>query len=164
MKDKKRSFTEKFIEWLLWHSRFLLIIPVFIFLLLWILLIFIAIKKLFLIVWWLDNLSMEFVFWNIVTLIDLVLLTLILFIFSWWVYELFIDEIDIKDCDKSKAKFLVINSIDELKEILWRVIVIMLIVNLFKIIIDFQVLAWYDLLSVSASILIVALSIRYISK
>lgn len=67
----------------------------------------------------------------IVGAIDLYLMALILFIFSFGIYELFISEIQAMR-NSRQAKVLEIKSLDELKDKIGKVIVMVLIVNFFQ--------------------------------
>jgi len=155
---------KKIIESIIWNLRLFLLIPIFSFLIISIFLIFLSLKKVyFIIISWIEGFNLKLL-WNIVSLMDLVLLSLILIIFAWGIYELFIDKIKIKNKDNTKAKHLIINNIDELKESLWKVIIIMLIVNLFKILISFKINTWHDIIAISISILSLALAIKFLPK
>ena len=155
---------KKILEKLIWNLRLFLIIPIFSLLMISIFLIFISLKKVYLIIQtWIKWFNIELL-WNIVSFMDLILLSLILIIFAWGIYELFIDKITTKDKNNTKAKHLLIKDIDELKESLWKVIVIMLIVNLFKILISFEIKSWEDIIAISISILFLALSIKFLPK
>ncbi len=68
---------------------------------------------------------------EIVGAIDLYLMALVLYIFSFGIYELFISEItQLKQSKQSKV--LEVHSLDELKDKLGKVIVMVLIVNFFQ--------------------------------
>jgi len=82
---------------------------------------------------------------------------------AWWIYELFVSEIDVDDDHISKAKSLIIKSIDELKEKIWKVIVILLIVWLFKQMIIQEPKSVVEILVISLAILIIALALKFIS-
>ena len=155
---------KKIVESIIWNLRLFLLIPIFSFLIISIFLIFLSLKKVyFIIISWIEGFNLKLL-WSIVSLMDLVLLSLILIIFAWGIYELFIDKIKIKNKDITKAKHLIINNIDELKESLWKVIIIMLIVNLFKILISFKINTWHDIIAISISILSLALAIKFLPK
>jgi len=159
-----KNLWKKIVEKIIWNLRLFLLIPIFSFLIISIFLLIISIKKsYYIIISWLNWYSLDLL-WNIVSLIDLILLSIILIIFAWWIYELFIDEIKLKEKTSSKAKHLIIENIDELKESLWKVIIIMLIVNLFKILISFKIETWQDIIAISISILFLALSIKFLPK
>jgi len=159
-----KNLWKKIVEKIIWNLRLFLLIPIFSFLIISIFLLVISVKKsYYIIISWLNWYSLDLL-WNIVSLIDLILLSIILIIFAWWIYELFIDEIKLKEKTSSKAKHLIIENIDELKESLWKVIIIMLIVNLFKILISFKIETWQDIIAISISILFLALSIKFLPK
>ncbi|MCS5707709.1 YqhA family protein [Candidatus Berkiella cookevillensis] len=72
---------------------------------------------------------------EIIGAVDLYLIAIVLLIFSFGLYELFISEIDETDHDKSKLKIppiLLISSLDELKDKLAKVIVMVLVVSFFQ--------------------------------
>jgi len=126
----KKYFWEEKIEKLLWWSRFLVLIPVFVWLIMFLLLnisLFLKLYHLFINfieVWFTTNLLA-----NVISILDVSLLSVIILIFTWWIYELFVSEIDMKSFD---SKTLIIKNLDELKEKIWKVIIILLIVMLFK--------------------------------
>ena len=73
---------------------------------------------------------------EIVGAIDLYLMALVLYIFSFGIYELFISEIE--ELKQSKqSKVLEVHSLDELKDKLGKVIIMVLIVNFFQRILYF---------------------------
>ena len=67
---------------------------------------------------------------NIISSIDLFLIGIVLLIFGFGVYELFISEINFAK-DKFADSTLKINSLDQLKNKIIKVIIIVLIVNFF---------------------------------
>ena len=99
----------------------------------------------------------------VISILDISLLAVIILIFAWWIYELFVSEIDVDDDHISKAKSLIIKSIDELKEKIWKVIVILLIVWLFKQMIVQEPKSVVEILVISLAILIIALALKFIS-
>jgi len=129
----KKYFLEKQIEQVLWWSRFIVLIPVLISLVVFIMLIIWLIIKLYkLVLVFLNNGFTDVLLAWIISILDVSLLAVIILIFAWWIYELFVDEIDTDDEHKTKAKILMVKDIDELKEKIWKVIIILLIVWLFK--------------------------------
>jgi uncharacterized membrane protein YqhA len=101
---------------------------------------------------------------GVISILDVSLLAVIILIFAWWIYELFVSEIDVDDDHVNKAKSLIIRSIDELKEKVWKVIIILLIVWLFKQMILQAPQTRLDILILSWAILIMALALKFISK
>jgi uncharacterized membrane protein YqhA len=68
---------------------------------------------------------------GIIGAVDLYLIAVVMFIFSFGLYELFISEIDEAEGEKS-SKILAINSLDQLKDKIAKVIVMVLVVNFFQ--------------------------------
>ena len=68
---------------------------------------------------------------GIIGAVDLYLIAVVMFIFSFGLYELFISEIDAADGEKS-SKILAIHSLDQLKDKIAKVIVMVLVVNFFQ--------------------------------
>ena len=161
----KKYFLEEKIEKILWWTRFIVLIPVIVSLLIFLLLIVGIIIKFFkLNALFFTKGFDEHILAGIVSIIDISLLSVIILIFAWWIYELFVDEIDVNDQQKTKAKTLIIKDIDELKEKLGKVIIILLIVSLFKQMILNEPQSQYDLLINAWVILIMAISLIVISS
>ena len=99
----------------------------------------------------------------IISILDISLLAVIILIFAWWIYELFVDEIDTDYNHKTKAKILMVKDIDELKEKIGKVIVILLIVWLFKQMLLHEPTSQNDMLKVAWIILTMAISLKVLS-
>ncbi len=69
---------------------------------------------------------------HVITAVDDFLLAIVLLIFALGVYELHIDKIDFARGDKGAGKLLQITSLDDLKDRLGKVILMILIVAFFK--------------------------------
>ena len=69
---------------------------------------------------------------HIITAVDDFLLATVLLIFALGLYELFIDKIEIAHGDDTSSNILVINTLDDLKDRLGKVILMILIVAFFK--------------------------------
>lgn len=68
---------------------------------------------------------------GIIGAVDLYLIAVVMFIFSFGLYELFISDIDEASGEKS-SKILAIHSLDQLKDKIAKVIVMVLVVNFFQ--------------------------------
>jgi uncharacterized membrane protein YqhA len=68
---------------------------------------------------------------GIIGAVDLYLIAVVMFIFSFGIYELFISEIDEAEGERS-SKILAIHSLDQLKDKIAKVIVMVLVVNFFQ--------------------------------
>lgn len=68
---------------------------------------------------------------GIIGAVDLYLIAVVMFIFAFGIYELFISEIDEAEGERS-SKILAIHSLDQLKDKIAKVIVMVLVVNFFQ--------------------------------
>ncbi len=136
-----RGILEIAFEWLLWKSRFVVIFAV-IFGIIGALSLFaiasyniitISIKTVnfFLGYHNFDNFP-SVVIGETIGAIDLYLIAIVMLIFSFGVYELFISPIDDAEKSKSGSRILAIHSLDELKDKLGKVVVMVLIISFFK--------------------------------
>jgi uncharacterized membrane protein YqhA len=86
-----------------------------------------------------------------------------MFIFSFGLYELFISPIDIAK-KEGVSKVLEIHSLDELKDKLGKVIVMVLIVNFFQRVLFTSYSGAVDLMYFAGSILALALALYFLHK
>lgn len=93
---------------------------------------------------------------NAVNAMDTFLIATVLFIFSVGLYELFIREIRITKNDTSKE--LLVNSLDQLKEKLAKVILMVLFVTFFKYAISMAYNSALDLIYLAIAVLLIAIS------
>lgn len=96
---------------------------------------------------------------HIVEVVDGYLLATVMLIFSLGLYELFISDIDQAHGSKASSKILVINSLDDLKSRLAKVILMILIVTLFEQAINMHITTPLDLVYLGASIALIALAL-----
>ena len=100
---------------------------------------------------------------EIVGAIDLYLMALVLYIFSFGIYELFISEItQLKQSKQSKV--LEVHSLDELKDKLGKVIVMVLIVNFFQRVLHASFTTPLEMAYLAASILALCLGLYFLHK
>ncbi len=90
--------------------------------------------------------------------IDLYLIGIVLLIFSFGVYELFISKIDVARGANQDVQILEIKSLDELKDKILKVIIMVLIVSFFKEVIQMELTGYLDILYLAISILLVSAS------
>ena len=98
----------------------------------------------------------------IIGAIDLYLMALVLLIFSFGVYELFISEIN--DAKERGLSVLEVHSIDQLKDKLAKVIIMVLIVKFFQKVMYIKYTTPMDMLYLSGSILFLALGLYFLNK
>lgn len=93
---------------------------------------------------------------HIVEVVDGYLLATVMLIFSLGLYELFISDIDQAHGSKSSSKILVINSLDDLKSRLAKVVIMIMIVTLFEQALNMKMQTPLDLLYLGGSIALIA--------
>ncbi|MCE5194508.1 MAG: YqhA family protein [Nitrospiraceae bacterium] len=101
---------------------------------------------------------------HIISAIDSYLIATVLLIFGIGLYELFISKIERAEKDSRSSKILVIHTLDQLKEKLAKVIVMVLIVTFFKYAVNFKYDSIQNLLYLSAGILFISIALFVIGK
>ncbi len=105
----------------------------------------------------------EVIVGGLIGAIDLYLMAVVMFIFGFGLYELFISEIDVAK-RQGASKILEIHSLDELKDKLGKVIVMVLIVNFFQRVLFTTYTGALDLVYFAVSILALAISLYFLHK
>ncbi len=95
--------------------------------------------------------------------IDLYLMAIVMFIFGFGLYELFISDIDIAK-QSASSKILEIHSLDELKDKLAKVIVMVLIVSFFQRVLHTNYNGALEMLYFSISILALSVGLYFLHK
>jgi len=99
----------------------------------------------------------------IIGAVDLYLMALVLFIFSFGVYELFISEIgEFKQSKQSKV--LEVHSLDQLKDKLAKVIIMVLVVNFFQRALQMKFATPLDMSYLAGSILALCVGLYFLHK
>ncbi|BBP44188.1 YqhA family protein [Thiosulfativibrio zosterae] len=101
---------------------------------------------------------------HVVGSVDGFLLGTIMLIFSLGLYELFISKIDAAEGKQSSSKILMINSLDDLKDKLAKVILMILIVMFFEQALFLKPTGPLELLYYSLAIMLVALALYFSHK
>ncbi|RMB00261.1 YqhA family protein [Hydrogenothermus marinus] len=101
---------------------------------------------------------------HIVSAVDVYLIATVLLIFGLGLYELFISKIDAAETNNRASKILVVHTLDQLKDKLAKVIVMVLTVTFFKFAIDFHYENIKTLLFLAVGILAISLSIYFLHK
>lgn len=100
---------------------------------------------------------------QIIGAVDLYLMALVLFIFSFGIYELFIGEIEeLKTLKQSKV--LEVHSLDQLKDKLAKVIIMVLIVNFFQRVLQMKLETMFDMTYLAGSILALCVGLYFLHK
>ncbi len=101
---------------------------------------------------------------HIVSAVDVYLIATVLLIFGLGLYELFISKIDAAESDTRSSRILVVHTLDQLKDKLAKVIIMVLVVTFFKYAIDYKYEDIKSLLFLSAGVLMIALSVYFMHK
>jgi len=100
---------------------------------------------------------------TIIGAVDLYLIAIVMLIFSFGIYELFISEIDPAK-DAKGSKILEVQSLDQLKDKLAKVIVMVLIVSFFKKALYTHYSSPVEMLYFAGAILALALGLYFLHK
>ncbi len=100
---------------------------------------------------------------GIIGAVDLYLIAVVMFIFSFGIYELFISDID-EASGKNGSKLLAIHSLDQLKDKIAKVIVMVLVVNFFQKVLHTQFTTPLEMLYFALSITALAVGLSFLSK
>ncbi len=105
----------------------------------------------------------EVIVGGLIGAVDLYLMAVVMFIFGFGLYELFISEIDVAK-KQGASKILEIHSLDELKDKLGKVIVMVLVVNFFQRVLFTTYNGALDLVYFAISILALAVALYFLHK
>ncbi len=102
---------------------------------------------------------------GIIGAVDLYLIGVVMLIFSFGLYELFISEIDAaKDKEGEDSKILAIHSLDQLKDKISKVIVMVLVVGFFQKVAHTEYHGALDMLYFALSITAVSVGLFFLGK
>lgn len=102
---------------------------------------------------------------GIIGAVDLYLIGVVMLLFSFGLYELFISEIDVaKDASGNDNKILAIHSLDQLKDKISKVIVMVLVVGFFQKVGHTQYDGALEMLYFALSITAVAVGLYFLGK
>lgn len=102
---------------------------------------------------------------GIIGAVDLYLIGVVMLLFSFGLYELFISDIDpAKDAHGDENQLLAIHSLDQLKDKISKVIVMVLVVGFFQKVGHTTYLGALDMLYLALSITAVAVGLYFLSK
>ena len=101
---------------------------------------------------------------GIIGAVDLYLIAVVMFIFSFGLYELFISEIDEAASSESDNQILAIHSLDQLKDKIAKVIVMVLVVNFFQRVIHTNFATPLEMLYFAGSITALAVGLYFLGK
>ncbi|CAA6804202.1 MAG: Arginine/ornithine antiporter ArcD [uncultured Sulfurovum sp.] len=100
---------------------------------------------------------------GIIGAVDLYLIAVVMFIFSFGIYELFISDID-EASGNNGSKILAIHSLDQLKDKIAKVIVMVLVVNFFQRVLHTNFSTPLEMLYFALSIAALAVGLYFLGK
>jgi len=100
---------------------------------------------------------------GIIGAVDLYLIAVVMFIFAFGVYELFISNID-EATGSNGSKILAIHSLDQLKDKIAKVIVMVLVVNFFQRVLHTNFTTPLEMLYFALSITALAVGLYFLGK
>ncbi|MDH4944928.1 YqhA family protein [Sulfurimonas sp. C5] len=106
----------------------------------------------------------ELVVGGIIGAVDLYLIGVVMLLFSFGLYELFISDIDVAREEDEENKILSIHSLDQLKDKISKVIVMVLVVGFFQKVGLTSYTSPLELLYLALSITAVAVGLYFLSK
>ena len=101
---------------------------------------------------------------GIIGAVDLYLIAVVMFIFAFGIYELFISDIDEAAEDENKSQILAIHSLDQLKDKIAKVIVMVLVVNFFQRVLHTEFSTPLEMLYFALSITALSVGLYYLGK
>ncbi len=101
---------------------------------------------------------------EIIGAVDLYLIAIVMLIFGFGVYELFISKIDAAEESDNATEVLKIHSLDQLKDKIAKVIIMVLVVNFFQRVLHTEYHGAQEMLYFSGSIFLLALALHYLHK
>lgn len=100
---------------------------------------------------------------GIIGAVDLYLIAVVMFIFSFGIYELFISDIDQASQGKG-SKILAISSLDQLKDKIAKVIVMVLVVSFFQKVLHMEYTTALEMLYFALSIFALSVGLYFLGK
>jgi uncharacterized membrane protein YqhA len=163
---------EKLFEGLIWNSRFIVILAVVFGLIGAIILFIVASMDIWEVAVYTYNTMLthvhpenfhENIVSGIIGAVDLYLIAVVMFIFAFGLYELFISDIDQAE-GKNGSKLLAIHDLDQLKDKIAKVIVMVLVVSFFQRVLHTTFTTPLEMLYFALSITALAVGLSFLSK
>ena len=111
-----------------------------------------------------SHLSHEDILIGIIGAVDFYLIGLVLIIFTFGIYELFISDIDIARIEGGFGSLLDIKNLDDLKNKIIKVIIMVLIVTFFQRILSMKFTTSIDMLAMAISICVICVGVYFLGR
>ncbi len=167
------NIVEKTFEWALWNSRFVVLLAVVASVIGMLLLFFMAFENMLLLAWQFFEMTFLGVdhphfhteaVGQIISAVDDFLLGTVLLIFALGLYELFISKLEVAREGEGANNILMINSLDDLKDRLAKVVLMILVVAFFKNVLHVSFDNPLNILYMGGGILLVSLATYFTHK
>ena len=101
---------------------------------------------------------------KIIGAVDLFLIAIVMLIFSFGIYELFISKIEAAENKETGNNILAISSLDQLKDKIAKVIIMVLVVGFFQRVLHMKYTSALEMLYFAVSIMVLAIGLYFIGK
>lgn len=101
---------------------------------------------------------------KIIGAVDLYLIAIVMLIFSFGIYELFISKIEAAENKETGQNILAISSLDQLKDKIAKVIVMVLVVGFFQRVLHTEYNGALEMLYFAVSIMVLAVGLFFLGK
>jgi len=101
---------------------------------------------------------------KIIGAVDLYLIAIVMLIFSFGIYELFISKIEAAENKETGQNILAISSLDQLKDKIAKVIVMVLVVGFFQRVLHTEYNGALEMLYFAVSIMVLAIGLFFLGK
>ena len=164
---------ERLFEGAMWQTRLFILLAVIFGLLGAIILFIVASVDIFEVLKYTFNVYMnslhpedfhEVIVSQIIGAVDLYLIAIVMLIFAFGIYELFISKIEAAENKETGSNILAISSLDQLKDKIAKVIIMVLIVGFFQRVLHMTYNSALEMLYFAVSIMVLAIGLFFLGK
>ncbi len=101
---------------------------------------------------------------KIIGAVDLYLIAIVMLIFAFGIYELFISKIEVAENKETGSNILAISSLDQLKDKIAKVIIMVLVVGFFQRVLHMKYTSALEMLYFAISIMVLAIGLYFLGK
>jgi len=101
---------------------------------------------------------------KIIGAVDLYLIAIVMLIFAFGIYELFISKIEVAENKETGSNILAISSLDQLKDKISKVIIMVLVVGFFQRVLHMKYTSALEMLYFAISIMVLAIGLYFLGK
>ena len=101
---------------------------------------------------------------KIIGAVDLYLIAIVMLIFAFGIYELFISKIEVAENKETGNNILAISSLDQLKDKIAKVIIMVLVVGFFQRVLHMEYTTALEMLYFALSIMVLSIGLYFLGK